>query len=66
MPGIAEWRVPCQVKVQAFSWRVKVAVEGKAILRAVLAVAGSSVFDLESRVAHDVPLIHVWRIEQAG
>ncbi len=32
MPGIAALQVPCEVKVQAFSLPVKVAVEGKAIL----------------------------------
>jgi len=31
MPGIAELRVPCKVKVQALSLPVKVGVEGSAI-----------------------------------
>src|SRR6266550_1977521 len=51
MPGIGALQVPCEVKVQAFSLPVKVAVEGKALLRAVLAVDGSSVLGTALNIA---------------
>ena len=54
MPGIAELRVPCKVKVQALSSPVKVGVEGRR--DHTPSEAGS---DLESRVAYNISLIHV-------